>query len=40
MQLEALYWTSACQSCVMKYSCTTPKERRITRLEWQLVPEF
>src|SRR3981081_4456745 len=25
------YWTSACQSCLIKQSCTTSKERRITR---------
>jgi hypothetical protein len=25
------YWTNACQSCLIKHSCTTSKERRITR---------
>jgi hypothetical protein len=25
------YWTNACQSCAIKHSCTTGKERRITR---------
>jgi Transposase DDE domain len=27
------YWTEACQSCVLKYRCTTGKQRRIRR--WQ-----
>jgi hypothetical protein len=27
------YWTNTCQSCVIKHSCTTGKERRITRWE-------
>jgi transposase len=27
------YWTNACQSCAIKHSCTTGKERRITRWE-------
>jgi hypothetical protein len=27
------YWTNACRSCAIKKSCTTSKERRITR--WQ-----
>jgi hypothetical protein len=27
------YWTNACQSCAIKQSCTTGKQRRITR--WQ-----
>jgi transposase len=25
------YWTNACQSCAIKQSCTTGKERRVTR---------
>ena len=25
------YWTNACQSCAIKHSCTTAKERRIGR---------
>ena len=27
------YWTNACQSCAIKHSCTTGKERQITRWE-------
>ena len=27
------YWTNACQSCAIKQSCTTGKERRVTRWE-------
>jgi transposase len=27
------YWTNACQSCAIKQSCTTGKQRRITRWE-------
>ena len=27
------YWTNACESCAIKQSCTTGKERRITRWE-------
>jgi hypothetical protein len=27
------YWTNACQGCLIKHSCTTSKERRITRWE-------
>jgi transposase len=27
------YWTNACKSCAIKHSCTTAKERRITRWE-------
>ena len=30
------YWTNACQSCAIKHSCTTGKERRITRWEHDL----
>jgi hypothetical protein len=33
------YWTSACQSCTIKHSCTTSKERRITRCEHEHVLE-
>jgi hypothetical protein len=32
-------WTSACQSCLIKQSCTTSKERRITRWEHEHVLE-
>ncbi len=31
------YWTNACQSCAIKHSCTTGKERRITRWEHEAV---
>jgi len=31
------YWTNACQSCAIKHSCTTGKERRITRWEHENV---
>ena len=33
------YWTNACQSCAIKHSCTTSKERRITRWEHEHVLE-
>jgi transposase len=33
------YWTSGCQSCLIKSSCTTSKERRITRWEHEQVLE-
>src|SRR5215216_6827157 len=33
------YWTNACQSCAIKHSCTTAKERRITRWEHEHVLE-
>jgi transposase len=33
------YWTSSCQSCPIKPSCTTSKERRITRWEHEQVLE-
>ena len=33
------YWTNACQSCAIKQSCTTGKERRITRWEHEHVLE-
>jgi hypothetical protein len=31
------YWTNACRSCAIKYSCTPSKERRITRWEHEHV---
>jgi transposase len=33
------YWTNGCQSCLIKHSCTTSKERRITRWEHEQVLE-
>src|SRR6478672_6336311 len=33
------YWTNACQSCAIKHSCTTGKERRIARWEHEHVLE-
>src|ERR1700726_4774653 len=33
------YWTNACQSCVIKQSCTTGKEGRITRWEHEHILE-
>ena len=33
------YWTNSCQSCPIKPSCTTSKERRITRWEHEQVLE-
>jgi hypothetical protein len=33
------YWTNACQDCAIKHSCTTGKERRITRWEHEGVLE-
>src|SRR6187549_3828467 len=33
------YWTNACQSCTIKHSCTTGKERRITRCEHEHILE-
>jgi transposase len=33
------YWTNACQSCAIKQSCTTAKERRITRWEHEHILE-
>ena len=33
------YWTNACQSCLIKRSCTTSKERRITRWEHEQLLE-
>src|SRR5215218_11030788 len=33
------YWTNGCQSCAIKQSCTTGKERRITRWEHERVLE-
>ena len=31
------YWTNACQSCAIKQSCTTGKERRVTRWEHEHI---
>ena len=33
------YWTNACQGCPIKQTCTTGKERRITRWEHEQVLE-
>ncbi len=33
------YWTNACQGCAIKHSCTTGKERRISRWEHERVLE-
>jgi hypothetical protein len=33
------YWINACRDCALKASCTTGKERRITRREHELVLE-
>src|SRR5690242_18877661 len=33
------YWTNACQRCAIKHSCTTGKERRITRWEHERILE-
>src|ERR1700730_6849647 len=33
------YWTNACQSCLVKHSYSTGKERRITRWEHEQVLE-
>src|SRR5499425_258915 len=33
------YWTNACQSCAIKHSCTTGKERRVTRWEHEHILE-
>jgi hypothetical protein len=33
------YWTNSCQSCLIKHSCTTSKERRITVWEHGQVLE-
>jgi transposase len=33
------YWTNACRDCALKTSCTTCKERRITRWEHEHVLE-
>src|ERR1035438_10007159 len=34
------YWTHACHSCAIKHSCTTGKERRVTRWEHEAVLEM
>jgi len=31
------YWTNACKSCAIRHSCTTGKERRITRWEHEHI---
>src|SRR6266516_498489 len=33
------YWTKACQSCALKHSCTTSKERLISRWEHEHILE-
>ena len=33
------YWTTACESCVIKHRCTTGKERRVRRWEHQAILE-
>jgi transposase len=33
------YWTNVCQSCAIKQSCTTGKERRVTRWEHENLLE-
>ena len=33
------YWTNVCQSCAIKPTCTTGKERRITRWEHEHILE-
>ena len=33
------YWTNACKSCAIRHSCTTGKERRITRWEHEHILE-
>ena len=33
------YWTNACQGCAIKATCTTGKERRITRWEYEEILE-
>jgi len=33
------YWTNACQSCAIRHSCTTGKERRVTRWEHEHILE-
>jgi len=33
------YWTNACRSCAIKHSCTTAKERRITRWNHEHILE-
>jgi hypothetical protein len=33
------YWTNACRTCAIKHSCTTAKERRITRWEHEHILE-
>jgi len=33
------YWTNVCQSCAIKPTCTTGRERRITRWEHEHILE-
>jgi len=33
------YWTNACQDCAIKHRCTTGKERRVTRWEFEHLLE-
>jgi hypothetical protein len=33
------YWTTACESCVIKHRCTTGKERRVRRWEHEAILE-
>src|ERR1700733_4258093 len=33
------YWTNACQNCAIKPTCTTGKERRVSRWEHEEIPE-
>jgi transposase len=37
--IQRRYWTNACQSCPLKQTCTSGKERRITRWEHEHVLE-
>jgi transposase len=37
--IQRRYWTNACQSCPIKRTCTSGKERRITRWEHEHVLE-
>jgi hypothetical protein len=37
--MQRRYWTNACQSCAIKPTCTTAKERRITRWEHEEILE-
>src|SRR6202007_626809 len=37
--LRRRYWTNVCQRCAIKNTCTTGKERRITRWEHEHILE-